>query len=1202
MAASFDHIGSSTERTKQLTLVRRGWPPPRISNGFEIAIICALPLEYDAVSLLVDEFWDQDGDPYGRPPGDTNVYSTGRMGSFDVILVLLQGMGKVNAANAAKDLQRSFPAIQLALLTGICGGVPSPSPDVELVLGDVVISKTVVQYDFGRRYPDQFAVRDTVEHSLGRPSSNVRGLITLLETAHVRDQVKRKAADFLACIQRKATRERQEAYQYPGPNHDRLFQAQYRHKHQGETHCNECHKSHETVCEESRKMSCDTLGCDNGYIVQRHRLKEKRQLERQGQSIKAQAPSLFVGAIGSGDLVLKSGEDRDRIAKDHNVLAFEMEGAGIWDVLPCIVVKGICDYADSHKNKMWQNFAAATAASTTKALLERYPRTDNQLNHRRLNSSHVLTPPVSLPSRQLLSTRLTTSQAFHTIPFSRNEVVVDRDVFAKLEKAVPSTTKYSRVALWGLGGSGKTQIALEYAYRRNSDPTCSVFWVDADNEATFARDYKTIARKLRLSGELDGEQLLLAVRECIECEPQWLLVLDNADNLSLFGIPRAPNGSMGMFDYVPKTGSGTVLWTTRDERIVGSLVPPRGGIRVAEMREKEAQDLLETTRNEKVVDQDAEYAQKLLQELQWLPLAVSQAGAYMRRMSMPINEYLSMLVEGKGRWELLKETEVDEFRRPSVSNSVLETWNISIDRIRRESEMAYRVLNMIAYLDNQKMPIELLDAAARFGDGGGKWTKTQVNEAIIRLKEFSFISPHKTDESGKQFEMHTLVQEALRYRLRMQAFLQEETKTTKPKSRVRDRIRKFLGRPDSISEEVFFSSTALQIVSNHFPQSKRENWETCDKYLTQAVRVCDWVEIGGNEVVAFDLLKRVSDHLLYRRRWGEKEPVDKKLLHLRRKYLGQEHPDTMTALSHLATTYYGQGRYHESEKIEIKRLKLLRKVLGERHPDTFGSIANLAATYTELERLDDAEKLQVEVLEKRQEVLGERHGDTMLSMRDLARTRYQQGRYDEAEDLCTKAWERQRDIFGDKHQQTSFSMSLLALIYVSQNRLDKAEEMGARALQIDRETLGEKHPDTLVAMHNLANTWKRQGRSDAIALMQECWELCCDVLGPDHPDTKNARRLLLSAVGAINDQRLDATNSKLQTWSKPTRPCNVSTSESVMTCSWLTVGQTVLKPQNVIDILIDRPTALPSAAGVWVTINGFGWDSQTCLIGCQTFQ
>ena len=122
-------------------------------------------------------------------------------------------------------------------------------------------------------------------------------------------------------------------------------------------------------------MSCADLRCNEAYLVHRERLKAKEQLERDGAS-EVQDPVIHLGCIASGDTVMKSGEDRDDIAKKYGAIAFEMEGAAVWDVLPCIVVKGICDYADSHKDKRWQNFAAATAAAAMKAILELSTQTD----------------------------------------------------------------------------------------------------------------------------------------------------------------------------------------------------------------------------------------------------------------------------------------------------------------------------------------------------------------------------------------------------------------------------------------------------------------------------------------------------------------------------------------------------------------------------------------------------------------------------------------------------------------------------------------------------------------------------------------------------------------------------------------------------------------------------------------------------------
>ncbi|KAL2859987.1 5'-methylthioadenosine/S-adenosylhomocysteine nucleosidase family protein [Aspergillus lucknowensis] len=336
---------------------------PSTRNEFEVAIVCALSLEFNAVSTLVDEFWDEDGEYYGRADGDTNIYTTGRIGKSNLVLVLLAGMGKVSAAAAAASFRSSYPGLRLALVTGICGGVPYLADSEELLLGDVVISKRIVQYDFGKQYPDGFSTRTAVEDSLGRASKHIRNLLAVFETDLARDRLERKAAVYPQQIQDSTS-------------------THYQHKHRRSAQCScaETTDSSSSVCNESRTLSCDELGCDRKYLVRRERLECKRQLEAEGRIKEAQAPSVYAGSIGSGDAVIKSGGDRDRIAKVHDLATFEMEGAGVWEEIPCIVVKAVCDYADSHKNKSWQHFAAAAAASTTKALLERYIQTGKLLH------------------------------------------------------------------------------------------------------------------------------------------------------------------------------------------------------------------------------------------------------------------------------------------------------------------------------------------------------------------------------------------------------------------------------------------------------------------------------------------------------------------------------------------------------------------------------------------------------------------------------------------------------------------------------------------------------------------------------------------------------------------------------------------------------------------------------------------------------
>ncbi|EWZ43384.1 hypothetical protein FOZG_04495 [Fusarium oxysporum Fo47] len=274
-------------------------------------------------------------------------------------------MGKTNAASAAASMRSSYGGLQLALLVGVMY---------------IVISKTVVQYDFGRQYPDKFVRKNTVEDNLGRPNKDVRNLVALFETDRGLDQLEQRTARFLRQLQANVAQTRRRGkYDYPGPAEDRLFEPAYRHKHRVSPTCScrDCFSDVDPVCDEALSSSCADLGCDDEHLVARERLQAKRQSEHD-DSDTARQPAVHVGAVASGDTVMKSAADRDRFSREAGVIAFETEGAGVWDEVPCIVVKGVCDYADSHKHKGRQNFAAATAAAS-KAILEGYIRTDKAL-------------------------------------------------------------------------------------------------------------------------------------------------------------------------------------------------------------------------------------------------------------------------------------------------------------------------------------------------------------------------------------------------------------------------------------------------------------------------------------------------------------------------------------------------------------------------------------------------------------------------------------------------------------------------------------------------------------------------------------------------------------------------------------------------------------------------------------------------------
>ncbi|KAH7464141.1 hypothetical protein FOMA001_g17904 [Fusarium oxysporum f. sp. matthiolae] len=329
--------------------------PPRI----EIAILCALPLEAEAVETLFDTQWSGG---YNRSSGDKNTYSLGVIGRHGIALVHMPGMGICYAAIVAAYCSATFPNISLALVVGICGGVPFTQDGAEILLGDVAISEGLVRYDFGRQYPEGFVRKNSVSESARKPPPEILGYLAKLKGASARKRLRERTASHLASLKR----EDKAVATYPGIENDILFESEYRHRHQGSL-CGICGSSTGLICEQARSSNCKELMCDNQRSIPR-----RRQKEAQGKPShhKQPYPAVHIGKFASGDKVMKSGEDRDRIACSEGIIAFEMEGAGAWDTLPCVIIKGICDYSDSHKDKRWQEYAAITAAACTKAFLE----------------------------------------------------------------------------------------------------------------------------------------------------------------------------------------------------------------------------------------------------------------------------------------------------------------------------------------------------------------------------------------------------------------------------------------------------------------------------------------------------------------------------------------------------------------------------------------------------------------------------------------------------------------------------------------------------------------------------------------------------------------------------------------------------------------------------------------------------------------
>ncbi|RKL31145.1 hypothetical protein BFJ72_g11162 [Fusarium proliferatum] len=663
--------------------------------------------------------------------------------------------------------------------------------------------------------------------------------------------------------------------------------------------------------------------------------------------------------------------------------------------------------------------------------------------------------------------------------------------------------------------SNKTQIALDYAYQRCiADEELCVFWVHAENEASFTLDYETIGKELGVDKGLHGSGLLEAVRRKIESRSRWLLVIDNADDLGLFGVGQSATEN-NLYKYIPCTLQGTVLWTSRDEHIVGTLVGALRGLPVQPMDMEEATALLtvargrESTLTEPKVDD-------LVTELECLPLAVSQAGRFMRRLSMSAETYLDQLKQRTTRLELLNISDTDRYRRPEASNSILETWRISTDRIWAESKMSYYILHVVAYLDYQNIPEELMAAAAKLVSAADNWRSAQPTEleilsSIARLRELSFISLRNSGDTKPSYEMHKLVQEALRYRMS----LEEATEVALIDLPRAENKLKRLRRG-----EVYYSRLALQLICNLFPAPGADSWAQCEQFVTHAIRVSEWAEISKTETKTADLLYYVAVFLDQRGRWGELEPVVTHSIRLRQNSLGLEHPDTIWMKQFLVEVIKRQD-LDKAEFVQQEVLELRQRVLVASHPDVLHSKSSLAGIYCRQGRNTEAQHILQDVLKVQQDTLGPKDERTIKSMSRLAHAYFNQGLYKEAEKTDQEVLELRREILGERHVDTITTLSSLALTYRCQGQLGPCERLMKECLDLRREVLGNHHPHTIGSSYSFAEFHYSLGRyREAERLARIALELHIQGYGETNQYTRQSKKLLIRAQEALQTQNI----------------------------------------------------------------------------------
>ncbi|EXK79482.1 hypothetical protein FOQG_15910 [Fusarium oxysporum f. sp. raphani 54005] len=490
---------------------------------YTIGWITALPIELAAATALLDEHHVAP-EGFEQRPSDTNSYTWGRIGEHNVVIASLPAgvYGITSAATTASNLIHSLPHIRIGLLVGIGGGIARPDLDHDIRLGDVVVSQPdgttggVVQYDFGKAKANGAWER---KGSLDKPPLVLLSALGRLQAQHERAPSKvpellQKMLEANPYMKRP-----KKAFTYQGAENDRLFQSQ-----------------HDHIC----GNNCDK--CDSSWEVKRDRRESTD-------------PEIHYGVIASGNTLIKDAATRDSLLEDtgHQCLCVEMEAAGLMDRFPCLVIRGICDYADSHKNDRWQRYAAATAAAFAVELLEHVPT--GQLEATQKVIEAMQSHEVQISFTQIFHHRTSINNIGHRITLDNLPNAEGASFDSHAEEHNPTCLPNTRVELlrdigrwlddknsktifWlnGMAGTGKSTISRTVAQMRHKrgDLGASFFFKRGETDrGNMSRFVPTVARHLAQS----IPQVGALIKNAIDVDPA---IADKAVRVQFEKLIREP--------------------------------------------------------------------------------------------------------------------------------------------------------------------------------------------------------------------------------------------------------------------------------------------------------------------------------------------------------------------------------------------------------------------------------------------------------------------------------------------------------------------------------------------------------------------------------------------------------------------------------------------------------------------------------------
>jgi tetratricopeptide (TPR) repeat protein len=632
------------------------------------------------------------------------------------------------------------------------------------------------------------------------------------------------------------------------------------------------------------------------------------------------------------------------------------------------------------------------------------------------------------------------------VPLPRNDYFTGRaDILTQIHDILP----HHPVALCGLGGMGKTQVAVEYAYQHQAEYS-AVFWINASDNISLQVSVEAIAKNLGLNQPLPPDQVWAWVKQWFSQTREWLLVVDNADERS--EIQQVFTQLLPL----PLT-TGQVLLTTRQQ----SPPPPLKRVPLETLTDDEgAELLLRRTHDLESKSSDLDHARQLSHTLQGLPLALAQAAAYLYKRRCDYQKYLTLYQQNAVR--LLKERGTLIFDQDHPL-PVATTWQVSLAQIQQQQPRALELLHYCAFLSSAGIPEEVLLKVLEIEE-------FDLEDCLDPILSYSLLT---RDSESQQVRIHSLVQTILRSEL--------------GEEKGRALVEQLVG-----------------VVKDLFPDSDViDNWPHCERLVPSALACAEWIQRYQIESeIAARLLNQTGYYLWQRGDYATTLPLYERALEIRERVLGTDHPDTAQSLNNLAALYYATGQYEQALPLYERALEIRERVLGKDHPSTATSLNNLAELYQTTGQYEQALPLYERALEIRERVLGTDHPDTAQSLNNLAELYSATGQYEQALPLSERALEIRERVLGKDHPDTAGSLNNLAGLYKATGQYEQALPLYERALEIGERVLGTDHPSTATSLNNLAALYCATGQYEqALPLYQRALEIRERVLGTDHPDT-----------------------------------------------------------------------------------------------------